>query len=164
LKNSAWGLARFGKFNLVGLLGTVLQLGLLHTFTRGLRLPAVGAAALAVEFVILHNFAWHEHFTWRDRQLKGIRQRLLRLARFHASNGFVSLAGNTLLTYVLVTKLNMPVLPSAVAAILGCSLANFLLAERWVYADHGRGTAMRESSLPGVRGRFSEPGSHGRGW
>jgi dolichol-phosphate mannosyltransferase len=126
-------LARFGKFNLVGLLGTALQLLLLYVLTKRFHTSAVAATPVAVEIVVLHNFAWHERFTWRDRQLKSLRQRTARLWRFHAGNGLTSLLGNTVLAYCLVERLKVPVLQSAIAAILVCSLVNFFLADRWVY-------------------------------
>ena len=126
-------LARLGKFNLVGLLGAALQLLLLDVLTKCFHMPVLAAMPVAVEIVVFHNFAWHEGFTWRDRQLKSVRQRTVRLWRFHASNGLTSLLGNTLLAYFLVERLNAPVLPSAIGAILFCSLINFLVADRWVY-------------------------------
>ncbi|HEY5175988.1 MAG TPA: GtrA family protein [Terriglobales bacterium] len=126
-------LARLGKFNLVGLLGAALQLLLLDVLTKCFHMPVLAATPVAVEIVVLHNFAWHEGFTWRDRQLKSVRQRTVRLWRFHASNGLTSLLGNTVLAYFLVERPNAPVLPSAIGAILFCSLINFLVADRWVY-------------------------------
>jgi putative flippase GtrA len=128
-------LARLGKFNLVGLLGAALQLLLLYVLTKCIHMSAFAATPVAVEIVVLHNFAWHERFTWRDRQLKNIRQRSARLLRFHAGNGLTSLLGNTMLAYFLVERLNAPVLPSAMGAIVICSLINFFVADRWVYAN-----------------------------
>jgi putative flippase GtrA len=81
----------------------------------------------------LHNFVWHERFTWRNRAPRDARQLASRLWRFHAGNGFVSLAGNSILMYCLVERLRAPVLPAAVGAIVLCSLANFLIADRWVF-------------------------------
>ena len=125
--------ARFGRFNLVGLLGAAVQLALFYLLMGGCKLPETTATAIAVEIAVLHNFLWHERFTWPDRGRARPRQTVVRLLRFHAGNGLVSLAGNTLLTYALVTWLNFPALPSAVAAITFCAPANFLLADRWVY-------------------------------
>ncbi len=125
---------RFGRFNLVGLLGAALQLLLLWLLTECFHAPAAAATSLAVEIVVLHNFVWHERFTWRDRRPKSIGQTLGRLWRFHAGNGLISLFGNTVLTYFLVERLKTPILPSAIGAIALCSLVNFLLADRWVYA------------------------------
>lgn len=129
-KQQCW---RFGKFNLVGLLGAALQVLLFYLLIRHFRLPEAPATMVAVELVVLHNFFWHERFTWRDRGLRNLRRRALRLWRFHLGNGLVSLVGNAALTHVLVDWLQAPAVPSAVAAIALCAPANFLLADRWVY-------------------------------
>ena len=126
-------LARLGKFNLVGLLGAALQLLLLYVLTKCFHISAIAATPMAVEIVVLHNFAWHERFTWRDRPLNSIRQRIARLWRFHVGNGLISVLGNTALAYCLVERLKAPVVPSAMGAIVICSLINFFVADRWVY-------------------------------
>ena len=131
MKKRAW--LRFARFAVVGLLGVALQLSLLALLTKYFRMLPVTATALAVEITLLHNFLWHERFTWRDRRRKDFRQRALRLCRFHLGNGLVSLLGNTSLSYCLVERLNAPLLPSALASIAVCSLVNFALADCWVY-------------------------------
>jgi len=122
----------FGKFNLVGLLGAALQLFLIWLFTKHFHAPAFALTPAAVEVVLLHNFVWHEHFTWGHRRHSG--SALSRLGRFQLGNGVISVAGNTLLTYVFVEFAKAGVLPSAIGSIAVCSLANFLVADRWVYA------------------------------
>ena len=125
---------QFGRFNLVGLLGAVVQLLVYYLVMRGLDLPAAAASAIAVEIALLHNFFWHERFTWRGRGPAALAYRALRLWRFHVGNGLVSLSANALVAYVLVEWLGVPSLPSEVAAIAFCAPANFFLADRWVYA------------------------------
>jgi putative flippase GtrA len=145
--------SRFGRFSLVGLVGATLQLLLISLFAKCLRMPMVAATPLAVELVLLHNFAWHERFTWRDRGFESLRQTAIRLCRFHAANGLISLLGNTGLLYSLVDRLNAPVLPSTIAAILVCSLPNFFLADRWVFS-----APVRASSTHAPQRRiFSQP-------
>lgn len=127
-------MTRFCRFILVGWFGALLQLSLLYLFTQRLRVSSIAATLAAVEITVLHNFVWHERFTWRDRALISLPRTVRRLLRFHASNGLVSLIGNTALLYYLLDRLGAPVMPSAVGAIALCSLANFLLADRWVFA------------------------------
>jgi putative flippase GtrA len=124
---------RFGKFTLAGALGAALQVLVFDLLIRWLHLPGAVAAAIGVETALLNNFLWHERFTWRDRGAPGLLPRALRLWRFHAANGLVSLAGNTALAYCLVERLKVPALPSAAAAIAVCAPVNFWLADRWVY-------------------------------
>ena len=138
--------ARFGRFNLVGLMGTALQLLLFDLLMGKFGLAGVVAAPIAVEIVILHNFFWHERFTWR--RPAGLRQRAIRLGRFHVGNGLISLAGNTLLTYWLSHELKAPPLASAVTAIALCSPINFLVADCWVYSEPPLGGRRSGSSRP----------------
>lgn len=124
---------RFGKFNLVGLLGAALQVILLWALTRWFHLSIIAATLLAVEIVVLHNFVWHMKFTWRDRALKTAREKTIALLRFHAGNACISMIGNTIVMYLLTQRCRMPVLPSSAAAIAACAILNFLVADRWVY-------------------------------
>ena len=124
---------RFGRFSLVGFMGAVLQLILISHLIRYFAAFSIAATPTAVEITILHNFFWHERFTWSDRGPQRSQRLALRLWRFHAGNGLISLAGNTILMYCLVERLNAPALPTAMGAIVLCSLANFLVADRWVY-------------------------------
>ncbi len=131
---------RFGKFSLVGLAGAVVQLAVFSALVRIRHWPATPTALLAVEIAVLHNFLWHERFTWRDREPLNLRRRILRLWRFHAANGLVSLAGNAALTYVLVEWLEVPAMISAAAAIGLCAPLNFYLADLWVWGGRAGGT------------------------
>jgi putative flippase GtrA len=117
----------------VGFIGAVLQVVLISLLTRWFDVLSITATLIAVEITVLHNFIWHERFTWGIRGPRSCHQLVLRLWRFHAGNGLVSLAGNTLLVYCLVERLKIPVLPAAVGTIVLCSLANFLIADRWVF-------------------------------
>ena len=58
--------ARVGPFMAVGALGFALQIAALALFTAA-GWPLIAAIAAAVEVAILHNFCWHERWTWRDR-------------------------------------------------------------------------------------------------
>jgi putative flippase GtrA len=122
---------RFWRFNGVGVIGFAVQLGVLAVLLH-VGLHYLAATALAVEAAVLHNFLWHEQWTWRDRPAAG-RARLSRLWRFHALNGVVSLAGNLLLMRLLVGLLGMPPMPANVAAVLACALVNFTASDRLVF-------------------------------
>jgi len=123
---------RFLRFNAVGAIGFAVQLAVLALLVRA-GLHYLAATALAVEVAILHNFVWHERWTWADRPANR-RARLARLARFHAVNGGVSIAGNLLLMPVLVRACGMPVVAANAAAVIVCALANFSGAERLVFS------------------------------
>ena len=130
---------RFARFAIVGAAGAAVQVVLFHFMVKSFDLPPALAAPMAVEIVLLHNFLWHERFTWRDRGSGGIKQRTIRLWRFHITNGLLSLGGNTALIYVLVQELKAPALPAALAAIALSAPANFAIADRWIYRRAGTG-------------------------
>lgn len=56
---------RWWKFNAVGIAGTVVQLIALSAFVALWRMPYLPATVLAVGIALLHNFVWHEVWTWR---------------------------------------------------------------------------------------------------
>ena len=126
-------LLRWLKFNLIGIVGAALQLWIIHIFLRA-GAGYLQATALGVEAAILHNFAWHQRYTWSDRPTEELSAVVSRLVRFHLSNGAVSIIGNVLLMRWLVGDLRIPVLPANLAAILVCSLVNFLLGDRFVFS------------------------------
>ena len=53
-------------FAVVGAIGLAFQLAALHLLVV-CGVPVAAAAAMAVVVAILHNFAWHRCWTWRDR-------------------------------------------------------------------------------------------------
>ncbi len=124
-------LVRWGKFNLVGAIGAVVQLGSLAALDRSLQGHYLVASAIALEVTLLHNFVWHVRYTWRERRERATLPR--QCVRFHFSNGVVSLAGNLALMKLLVDGVRLPVLPANAIAILCCSIVNFCLGERWVF-------------------------------
>jgi putative flippase GtrA len=125
-------LIRWGKFNLVGAMGMVLQLAALAIFNRWTGGRYLLASAAAIEITLLHNFAWHLHYTWRDR--RDHPTLFTQLMRFHISNGLVSMAGNLLLMRILVQEARLPLLVSNSIAILCCSVINFCLGDCWSFA------------------------------
>ncbi len=124
---------RFLKFNFVGGLGIGVQLAALAVFRSWLKLDYLLATGLAVETAVIHNFLWHEHFTWADRPAARPVRSLVRLAKFNASNGAVSIAGNLALMRLLAGGLKINYVASNLFAIVLCSLVNFLLSDRLVF-------------------------------
>jgi putative flippase GtrA len=122
---------RWMKFNLVGAMGMVVQLGSLAALTHWWVGHYLYTTFAAIEVTLLHNFAWHLHYTWRDR--RGDSALLVQLLRFHLSNGLVSMVGNLALTRVLVGDAHLPVLAANGIAILCCSVINFCLGDNWTF-------------------------------
>lgn len=128
-------LGRWLKFNTVGLLGIFVQLLALAFLREVLALEYLLATALAVETAVLHNFVWHERWTWleRTRQAAGLRPLLVRLARFNLTTGLVSIVTNLVVMRLLVGGLHLHYLPANMLSIAAASLANFLLSELFVF-------------------------------
>ena len=124
---------RLLKFNFVGGIGIVVQLAVLTFLRSALRLDYLLATGLAVETAVIHNFLWHERFTWRDRPAAHTLQSLLRFAKFNATNGAVSLVGNVLIMRALVGGLQMNYVLANLIAVTACSLMNFILGDRFVF-------------------------------
>lgn len=124
---------RWASFVGVGIIGFGVQLTALAVLTHMAGLPTAPAAALAVEIAVLHNFAWHERWTWRDRAAGGAARVLARLLRFHAAAGFLSLAGNVAITVALVEWLHLPVVAANTCAVATLAVLNFHLADHYVY-------------------------------
>ena len=122
---------RWVIFNSVGTIGFGVQLAVLGVLLR-LDLHYLAATAIAVEAAVLHNFMWHERWTWRDRRATGA-VTARRLLRFHALNGLISVAGNMVVMAVLVETMHMPPAPANVAAVIICALLNFMASERLVF-------------------------------
>lgn len=125
------GLTRWWKFNLVGAMGSTLQLSLLAILNRWTRGHYLYATVAAVESTLLHNFAWHQRYTWCGRCCDS--STIARLARFHFSNGLVSMLGNVMVMRFLVHDAHMPALLSNCVAILSCSIINFGVGDTWVF-------------------------------
>src|SRR5215470_13469046 len=120
------------RFYTVGLGGVIVQLTALAALQKGFGIGYLPATAIAVELAILHNFLWHERWTWADRTLSSTGQSG-RLVRFHLANGLLSIVGNMALMALFAGRLKFPVIPANVLSIAVCSLLNFVAADRFVF-------------------------------
>ena len=128
-------LTRWMKFNLVGGIGILVQFAALFFLKSMLHFDYLLATALAVEAAVIHNFIWHERYTWVDRveTSRSLRRSIVRCLRFNASTGGVSILGNLALMKLLVGFGHVNYLLANGIAIALCSLANFLVSEEWVF-------------------------------
>jgi putative flippase GtrA len=154
-------LMQWCKFNLVGGMGVVVQFAALFLLKTALHFNYLAATAIAVEAAIVHNFVWHEQFTWVDRatsapqstsgaEAQNLVKRLFaalkrcatqslcgsslrRLLRFNLATGAVSILGNLALMKVMVGEGHMNYLLANAIAIILCSMANFLVSKNWVF-------------------------------
>ena len=133
-------LMRWLKFNFVGGIGIGVQFGALFLLRSLLDFDYLFATAFAVEAAVVHNFVWHEQFTWSDRVTTDRVQpswtrSLARFGRFNLTTGVVSIAGNLALMRVLVGEGHLNYLLANAIAIALCSIANFLVSDGWVFEE-----------------------------
>jgi len=127
--------ARWLKFNFVGGIGIAVQFAALFLLRGVMHFHYLAATAIAVEAAVVHNFVWHEQFTWSDRVESSWRKSVPRFARFNLTTGAVSIVGNLALMKVMVGMGHMNYLLANAIAIALCSLANFLVSEGWVFEE-----------------------------
>ena len=143
---------RWLKFNAVGGMGVAVQLAALALLKSGLHVNYLLATALAVELALLHNFVWHERWTWKDRGAGG---RTGRLIRFHLANGLLSIAVNLALMRILVGRMHWPYLVANVAAIAAGSVVNFFLGDLLVFQRPAGGCATSSPNGAATKGSGS---------
>lgn len=141
---------RWLKFNFVGGVGVLVQLIAL-TFYRSLfHFDYLVATGLAVETAVIHNFLWHERFTWRDRPSAHLSESLARFIKFNATNGAVSILGNLLIMRALVGQMQMNYIAANLIAVGVCSIVNFMLSDWLVFPqlEVGSGSSSTADSSP----------------
>ena len=151
---------RWLVFNGVGLMGVGVQIGLVGLLVHGLHVHYLVATAIAVEMAVLHNFVWHQRWTWRDRPSGSPGAVAARLFRFHALNGSVSLGGNLAIMAILSGTFAMEPVAANAVAIAVCSTLNFLASEALVFKTR-KATVMPVVVSGGVSGRVSRGVSRG---
>jgi len=123
---------RWLKFNAVGAGGIVVQLAALALLKSGMHLDYLVATGLAVEAAVIHNYFWHERFTWADRTGGSS---WTRFAKFNLTTGLFSILGNMLLMKVLVGEAQLNYFIANILTIATCSILNFVVSDRFVFEE-----------------------------
>jgi putative flippase GtrA len=131
-KNQASSTLRWLKFNAVGAGGIVVQLATLTILKSGLKIDYLLATAVAVELAIVHNYFWHERFTWPDRSSSSSCPRFV---KFNLTTGVLSILGNIVLMHAFVGVAHVNYFLANILTIAACSIVNFLLSDRFVFQE-----------------------------
>jgi putative flippase GtrA len=124
---------RMVRWAAVGALGFCLQVGVLTLLaTRG-GVPYPLATALAVGVAILHNFFWHERWTWGDRRRGPWRERVECLGRFGGVSIAASVAGHVALMVVCVELLHLSLVAASLVSVAALSVVTFRVTDRVVF-------------------------------
>ena len=144
-------LLRWFKFNAVGGIGVGVQLVALTILAGQLELNYLVATALAVEAAVIHNFLWHERWTWADRFNQGRQGSWRRFVQFNLTTGTLSIVGNLLFMRFFVGSLEMHYLVANLLTIAVCSVLNFMVSDRLVFQPSlwETGTVETHESLDG---------------
>jgi putative flippase GtrA len=113
-------------------MGMALQFALLFLLRSIFHFNYLAAAALAVEVTVVHNFLWHERYTWADRVQRSWPESVSRMLRFNSTNGAVSIGGLALMK-IMVGIGHLNYLAANAVAIVVCSLLNFWLCDAYVF-------------------------------
>ena len=157
-------LHRWLRFNLVGAMGVVVQLGAVVMFRRALGFGDLWATAWAVEVSLLHNFVWHERFTWADpARQKSCKPVLMRLLRFNLTNGAISVVGNLVVVWCLSGVANLPLVVTNLVAIGCIGILNFVVCQRVVFRTSAPSLTSRGWTLwPPVTSWRPQVGKHSK--
>jgi putative flippase GtrA len=126
-------LRRWIVFNVVGAIGFVVQLAALAVLMGWFRWGYIPATVLAVETAVMHNFVWHEFWTWADRRQPGRCASFWRFLRFNLTNGLVSVVGNLFFMHVFLQTLPVHYLTANTLSIATCAIINFIASDRLVF-------------------------------
>jgi len=131
------------RFIAVGALGFAVQITAFAILTTVGQWPWLPATIVAVELAVVHNFLWHDRWTWRDRSgarhpsslagHRGVESRTTRFVRFNMTTGLTSIAGNAVLMAVSVGVMRLPGAAANVLAVGTMSVVNFVVSDRWVF-------------------------------
>lgn len=135
---------RWVRFCAVGAMGMCVQLAAVALLVESGVVPVAIATLAGVALAVLHNFAWHRAWTWRDRHSSG-RGLLTAFLRFAGGNGLVSGAGTVVAAQLLAPRTGAGAVMASAVAIAACGLANWWIADRAVFR---RPSPVMTPSLP----------------
>lgn len=147
-------MTRAGAFVLVGASGFLVQLSSLAALTSLAGWHWLPATLASVELAVVHNFLWHERWTWRDRIEIGARDVAWRFVKFNGGSGLASLAGNSALMALLAGVPGLPLVAANTLAVAVLAIVNYAIADRWVFSSGSprlrRAAPPPESDVPAI--------------
>jgi len=113
------------RFGVVGVLGTVVNVAILHVLHNELGWGFTRSSAIATEFAIVHNYVWNELWTFHIRQLD-----LRRLVRYQMSSLLAAVV--TVVVATIAKEVIDPRLAQFVGIVAGAGL-NYMVNVRWTW-------------------------------
>ena len=125
-----WRVAQLLRFGVVGVLGTAVNVGILHVLHTELGWGFTRSSAIATELAIVHNYIWNELWTFHIRQLN-----IGRFVRYQTSS-LVALVV-TVSVATVVKEIIDPRLAQLVGILSGAGL-NYVVNARWTWGPAAR--------------------------
>jgi dolichol-phosphate mannosyltransferase len=139
----------FGRFLIVGLLGTLVNLAVLWLLVEA-GLPQLLASALATEAAIISNFIWNDRWTFGANLTHHRISLPVRFARFQGVTIVTALL--TLGLFALFNRVaHLPYLLAQFVAIGITTIANYMINSRftWQLAHPGQDLVKLPAAQPG---------------
>jgi putative flippase GtrA len=119
------------RFAIVGAVGCVIQVAALWVLTALGQWQWLPATIAAVELAVVHNFFWHDRWTWPAGTF--CQSSLGRFVAFNLTNGLTSIVGNAVLMAVFAAVSGVPPIAANLLAVATLSAINFTAADRWIF-------------------------------
>jgi putative flippase GtrA len=113
------------RFGVVGVLGTAVNVAIVHLLHNELGWGFTRSSAIATELAIVHNYVWNELWTFHIRRLH-----IGRLARYNLSS--LVAASITVAVATVVKEVIDPLLAQLVGIVTGAAL-NYIVNVRWTW-------------------------------
>ena len=113
------------RFGVVGVLGTVVNVAILHVLHSELGWGFTRSSAIATELAIVHNYVWNELWTFHIRKLD-----LGRLVRYQMSSLLAAVV--TVVVATIAKEAIDPRLAQFVGIVAGAGL-NYMVNVRWTW-------------------------------
>jgi putative flippase GtrA len=121
------------RYNAIGVMGVGVQLSVLVALRKFFDFNPFVATFFAIQCALIHNFLWHQRWTWRSNRSGGKKAAFRRFLRFTTSSGTISTVGTLGFTALLLHAMNLPYIVCNLMAIGACNIANFLFSHTFVF-------------------------------
>lgn len=108
-----------GKFGLVGILNTVIDLGLFNLLTQVFGVYVVAANIVSVSVAIINSYIWNKNWTFQDKSKTGLVEQFTKFVVF----SLIGMGIQTFMVWLLATKWT-------VSGLWAYSVVNFIGLER----------------------------------
>jgi putative flippase GtrA len=127
---------RLIRFSIVGVIGAVINTGLLWLFTDLVGIYYIYSSAIAIEIGIIIQFLLNDRWTFREKKTSGVKQFIVRILKSNLwrSGGLVINIG---VLYLLTEYAAVYYLISNIFGILCAFLWNYILESRLTWGITG---------------------------